>query len=230
MTARTEFDLAEVGEKAAGNRLRTLGAGTNGHGTSSMSLVSPIEGNVLEVSVRIGQPVGSTDTLIIVGDTTQLWLVADVYERDLARIHTGDEVVATSIAYPDRTFSGHVDQLATVVDPQRHVLEARIVLDNREGALRPGMTASARVLGQPDAKAGDVLSVPRSAIQSIDGQPFVFVEVGTGKYELRAVERGADLEGGVEIQHGLTGTETIVTDGSFILKSELLREQMGAND
>lgn len=75
-----------------------------------------------------------------------------------------------------------------------------------------------------------MLTVPRGAIQTIDGAPFVFVEKTRGKYELRAVERGLLLEDSVEIGRGLTGNETIVNDGSFILKSEVLREQMGTND
>ena len=64
----------------------------------------------------------------------------------------------------------------------------------------------------------------------IDGQPFVFIDLGGGKYQLRAVERGSDLENGVEIKQGLAGDESIVTEGSFILKSEVLRAQMGSND
>ena len=228
-SAHTSRDLARVGLSAAGDRLRTLGASA-GQGSSGFSLVSPIAGKVLEVKARLGQPVGPTDTLIVVGETSQVWLAVDVYERDLARVHAGDDVLATAVAYPDRTFEGKVDQLASVVDPARRVLEARIVLQNPDGALRPGMTATARILGVPEANAPAVISVPRGALQTIDGQPFVFIERSAGKFELRAVERGVELEQGVEIKQGLTGDETIVIDGSFILKSEVLRSQMGSND
>jgi membrane fusion protein, heavy metal efflux system len=227
-SARTSRDLARVGLSAASDRLRTLGA--SGQGASGFSLVSPIEGKVLEVKARLGQPVGPTDTLVVVGETSQIWLAVDIYERDLAHVHAGDDVLATAVAYPDRTFEGKVDQLASVVDPERRVLEARIVLKNPDGALRPGMTATARILAVPEAGAPPVISVPRGALQTIDGQPFVFIEVGGGKFELRAVERGVELEQGVEIKQGLTGEETIVTEGSFILKSEFLRSQMGSND
>lgn len=228
-SARTTLDLAKVNVSSAGDRLRTLGAAAGG-GASSFALASPIEGKVLEVKARLGQPVGPTDTLVVVGETSQVWLSVDIYERDLAKVKPGDEVTATSVAYPDRTFTGTVDQLASVVDPARRVLEARIVLKNPDGALRPGMTATARILGVPEAGAAPVISVPRTALQTIDGQPFVFVELSGGKYQLRAVERGADLESGVEIKQGLLGDESIVTEGTFILKSEVLRAQMGSND
>ncbi|MES1177108.1 MAG: efflux RND transporter periplasmic adaptor subunit [Myxococcales bacterium] len=228
-SARTSLDLAKVGLSAAGDRLHTLGAGS-GSGVSGFSLVSPIAGKVLEVKARLGQPVGPTDTLVVVGETSEVWLAVDVYERDLSRVHAGDDVRATALAYPDRVFEGTVDQLASVVDPERRVLEARIVLHNSDGALRPGMTATARILGAVEPGAPPVVSVPRVALQVIDNQPFVFVDLGGGKYALRAVERGVDLEQGVEIKQGLTGDETIVTEGSFILKSEVLRSQMGSND
>jgi cobalt-zinc-cadmium efflux system membrane fusion protein len=228
-SARTALDLARVSVSSAGDRLRTLGAAAGG-GASSFALTSPIQGKVLEVKARLGQPVGPTDTLVVVGETSQVWLAVDIYERDLSKVKPGDEVAAASVAYPERTFTGTVDQLASVVDPERRVLEARIVLDNPDGALRPGMTATARILGLPEPGAKPVISVPRSALQTIDGQPFVFVEKAPGKYQLRAVERGVDLVSGVEVKQGLVGDETVVTEGSFILKSEVLRAQMGSND
>lgn len=228
-SAKTALDLAKVNVTAANDRLRTLGAAAGG-GASSFALSSPIAGKVLEVKARIGQPVGPTDTLIVVGETSQVWLAVDIYERDLSRVKVGDEVVASSVAYPDRTFTGTVDQLASVVDPERRVLEARIVLSNPDSVLKPGMTATARIVGVPEAGAPPVISVPRGAIQTIDGQPFVFVQLGDGKFRLNAIDRGADLDSGVEVKQGLNGDETIVTEGSFILKSEVLRAQMGSND
>ena len=72
--------------------------------------------------------------------------------------------------------------------------------------------------------------VPRHAIQTVDGQPYVFVQREPGKYEMRPVERGADLDDDVEIARGLKIDETVVVDGSFILKSEAMKAQMGAND
>jgi cobalt-zinc-cadmium efflux system membrane fusion protein len=230
LTAQTEKATAESELHAAQSRLATLGVGGAVQG-QSMPLLSPLTGTVLELNARVGQPVGPTDTLVVVGETDQVWLAVDVYERDLGKVHVGDEVHVSSVAYPNRTFAGRVDLVATTVDPERHVLEARIVLDNKDGALRPGMTATARILGSAgETDAGAAIVVPRGAIQTIDGQPFVFVERGPGKFEMRGVERGTEVEGEVEITRGLSGDETLVTDGTFILKSEALKAQMGAND
>lgn len=229
--AQTEKATAESELRAAQSRLATLGVGGGVQG-QSMPLLSPIAGTVLELKARVGQPVGPTDTLVVVGETDQVWLAVDVYERDLGRVRVGDEVRVVSVAYPNRTFTGRVDFVATTVDPERHVLEARIVLDNKGGELRPGMTATARILGTTpgDGDGGLAITVPRGAVQTIDGQPFLFIQREPGKFEMRGVERGADIDGEVEITRGLVGDETVVTDGTFILKSEALKAQMGAND
>jgi cobalt-zinc-cadmium efflux system membrane fusion protein len=92
------------------------------------------------------------------------------------------------------------------------------------------MTASARILAAAEGDGGTALVVPRHAIQTVDGQPFVFVQREPGKYEMRPVERGSELDDDVEILRGIDAKDTIVVDGSFILKSEALKAQMGAND
>ncbi len=233
LVAQAEHATAQAQLRAAEDRLATLGLGAGAAG-QSVALVAPIAGTVLQLDARVGQPVGPTDTLVVVGETEQVWLQVDIYERDLGKVHVGDDVKVTSIAFPGRTFEGKVDQLGAVVDPERHVLEARIVLPNPDGALKPGLTASARILGAAasvtDGGTPNAVVVPKSAIQNIDGQPFVFVEKEKGKYELRPVERGDDIEDDVEIKRGVADGEPVVVDGAFILKSEALKSQMGAND
>ncbi len=231
LVAQAEHATAQAQLRAAEDRLSTLGLGAGAAG-QSVALVAPIAGTVLEITGRVGQPVGPTDTLVVVGETEQVWLQVDVYERDLGKVHLGDEVKVTSIAFPGRTFDGKVDQLGAVLDAERHVLEARIVLPNADFALKPGMTATARILGgtAADGGNGSAVVVPKSAIQSIDGQPFVFVEKDKGKFELRPVERGDDIDDDVEIRRGVADGEPVVVDGAFILKSEALKSQMGAND
>ena len=229
LVAQTEQAQAQAQLRATEDRLSTLGLGVSASG-QSVALTAPIAGTVLQVTARIGQPVGPTDTLVVVGETEQVWLSIDVYERDVGKVHVGDEVRVSSIAFPGRVFDGKVDQLGAVIDPERHVLEARIVLPNQDGALKPGMTASARVLGAAEGDGGMAMVIPRHAIQTVDGQPFVFVQREAGKYEMRPVERGAELDEDIEILRGLKADETVVVDGSFILKSEALKAQMGAND
>lgn len=241
-TALAAREIAAIEARAANDRLRAVGAGvrdpvqSGGQSTAAgIALTTPVAGAVREVNARVGQAVGATDTLFVVGDTDEVWLVLDVYERDLGRVSLGNEVRISVPAFPDRTFDGQVSFVGNVVDPERKAVDVRVVLPNPDGLLRPGMTATARILGAPVGgtnghDAGTVIAVPREAVQTIDGLPHVFVDLGEGKFSARPFMRGADLDGEVEVVSGLRGDERVVTHGSFILKSELLREEMGKND
>jgi cobalt-zinc-cadmium efflux system membrane fusion protein len=230
LVAETELATAKAQLQASEDRVGTLGVAAAGGG-QTIPLVAPIPGTVLKLDARVGQPVGPTDTLVVVGETQDVWLDVEIYERDVGVVGLGDEVKVSSIAFPGRVFDGKVDQLGATVDPDRHVLDARVVLHNADGSLKPGMTATAQILGAAAGDGGTAIVVPRGAIQTIDGQAFVFVERGgPGKYAMQAVERGAAMGDDVEITRGLTMDETVVVDGAFILKSEVLKAQMGAND
>ena len=239
LAAQTAKELADLEARTAAERLRAVGGyaydldldgGIPPSPSSSIALTTPLGGVVLDVNARVGQPVSPSDTLFVVGEIDKVWLVVDVYERDLAKVHSGDAVRASVLAYPDRGFDGRVDYVGGIVDPTRRAVAARIVLDNPEMVLRPGMSVTARILHDDASDAGVSVWAPSSALTSIDGQPFVFVEKKAGHYELRAVERGDEVESEVEITKGLAAAEPIVTAGTFVLKSELLKEQMGKND
>jgi membrane fusion protein, heavy metal efflux system len=236
ITARAEKAVAEVTVRSAAERLQTLGAG----GSTHITLTTPLAGTVLAMDARVGQAVGASDILFVVGTVDEVWLDVDVYERDLEKVHIGDSAHVTVLAYESRVFTGRVDHIGAVVDPKRRAISTRIVLTNADGALRPGMTATARLLGDVPNKPSDagvdagqgplVMLIPRGALQTIDGLPYVFVEVSKGKFDARPIERGVEVEGEIEVLHGLEGNESVVVEGAFILKSEYLRAQMGSND
>lgn len=238
VAAQTAKELADLEARTAAERLRAVGgyagdldADGGGSMSSSIALTTPLGGVVLDVNARVGQPVSPSDTLFVVGEIDRVWLVVDVYERDLSKVHGGDVVHASVLAYPNRTFEGRVDYVGGIVDPVRRAVAARIVIDNPDMVLRPGMSVTARVLHEDAASdAGTSLWIPTTAVTTVDGQPFVFIEKKPGNYELRAIERGEEVEGQVEVTRGLATGEPIVIEGTFILKSELLKEQMGKND
>jgi cobalt-zinc-cadmium efflux system membrane fusion protein len=251
--SQTERDVAGFEARAAAERLRAVGVGPGGagdRGGNGVTLVAPLAGVILEAKARVGEAVAPADTLFMVGDLSELWLMVEVYERDLAKVRPGDPVRVTTLAAPGRIFEGRVDHVMETMNPLRRAADVRVVLPNDDGALRPGMSAIARIaVGDapaapaPSGSAAPLASaapsavpeaqaivVPRGALQAIDGLMHVFVEKGERKYELRAVETGASYEGDVEIVRGLKAGERVVIEGAFILKSQVLREQMGSND
>ncbi len=235
--ARAKDSVGRVELRAAEERLRAFGAGAPALGSAaapgpaggSVVLTTPLAGTVLDVKARIGQSVGPADTLFVVGEIDEVWLLVDVHERYYPFVREGDTVKVSVLALPDRTFEGRVDSIAGLLDEVTKAARARIVLHNPDRALKPGMSARARIV-HASGPAEKVVRVPRAALQTIDGLPFVFVERKPGSYELRTVERGAEAEGRVEIKRGVEAGEAVVADGSFLLKSEVLREQMGKND
>lgn len=252
LAAKTEQALAQLSVRAASERLLAYGVGTQGLDVneakstlfaSQLALTTPIAGTVLEQHVRIGQSVAYNDTLFVIGDISEVWLTVDVYERNLRYIHIGDEARVSLVAVPNRVFVGRIDHLGTLVDTTRHVLPIRIILKNDDKALRPGMNATARLqtasmlsqpldggLALPDATNNEILVLPHAAVQTIDSASYVFVERKKGQYEMRAIERGATIENEIEITKGISLTDRCVVQGTFVLKSEVLREQMGKND
>lgn len=226
LAARTDRDVAGFEVGAAAQKMRAVGIDASG---SAITLVSPIAGTVIEAKARIGEAVAPSDTLFVVGDLSEVWLVVEVHERDVAKVNVGDPARVSLLGLPGRSFEGKVGHVPPVIDPLRKIARVRVVLPNPDGALRPGMTAAARIALRGEAK-GEVVLVPRAAVQLIDGLAHVFVEKEPGKYELRALELGAAGDADHEVRRGLAAGERVVVEGAFILKSELLREQMGKND
>jgi membrane fusion protein, heavy metal efflux system len=235
--ARAKERVGRVEVRAAEERLRAFGVGAPapgasaapGHAGGAVALATPLAGTVLDVRARVGQSVGPADTLFVVGEIDEVWLLVDVHERYYPFVREGDTVKVSVLALPDRSFEGRVDSISGVLDEVTKAARARIVLPNPDRALKPGMSARARIV-HASGPAEKVVLVPRAALQTIDGLPFIFVEKRPGAYELRAVEKGAEAEGRVEVRRGVEAGEAVVADGSFLLKSEVLREQMGKND
>jgi cobalt-zinc-cadmium efflux system membrane fusion protein len=156
--------------------------------------------------------------LFRLADLSTLWLTVHAFERDAVRIQPGALVRVSFPALPGRSFTGRVAYVGRVVDPSSRTIPVRVDLPNPEDLLRPGMSATAWVkLGGDD---DIVLAVPAAALQRVRGEWSVFIPRGDGSFQIRAVGRGRELDGEVELLSGVTAGETIVIDGAFLLKAE----------
>ena len=240
LEAEEELASARIRAEAAHQKLVRLGfvesdiqtlvsSGMKG-ASGELVLRAPFAGTVLELRAVAGELVNPGDTAALIGDLSQLWLWADIYERDLPRIldlrKRGDlRAVGTVQAYPGEEFSGRVDYVGSVMDEKSRTVKIRINLANRDGRLRPGMfaTVDLRLPGSPGT-----LSVPSSAILSSDGRDFVFVHQSGDYFVRRPVVKGTERNGFTEIMLGLDAGQLVVADGAFLLKSDVLRSKMGA--
>lgn len=192
---------------------------------------APFAGTIVAKEVTRGEMVEPQSQLFQVADLSRLWVWIDVYERDLARVHLGDEVTVEVDAHPGTPFTGEVVYLGSSVQIETRTARARIEVPNPDGRLRPGMFARVRIF-DPHASAespGPVewIAVPEAAVQRDGARSVVFVALGEGRFEPRTVKLGRRGEGFVEVLEGVAAGEPVVVDGAFFVKSELAREELG---
>jgi cobalt-zinc-cadmium efflux system membrane fusion protein len=216
---RQQADAALVQAKNEEQRaVAALSAIGGAHGESGFQLRSPIAGTVVERNVSVGTQVHADQDqpLLTVADLSTVWVVADVYEQDLSRIHVGDDAVVKVVAYPDRTFTGKITYVGDTVDPQTRAARARVELTNQDLILRPGMFASVEVKGLGQGAA----EVPTSALLARRDQFFVFVTNSDGAYVQREVQIGEQHGQHTTILSGVKPGEQVVTEGAILLDAE----------
>ena len=233
LEAEASHSEAEGALEAAEERLRILGVDPSigdphegEHYVSHVPLTSPIAGKVLRAHAAVGRNVSPGETLFHVGDLSRVWLLVDVYERDLGQVRQDQPVSFTVAAWPGETFRGTVEQVGDWVEPEARTIEVRVVVDNPDGRLKPNMFASATLSVEAQGAASGVV-LPAGAITEVEGQTAVFVQMGDGRFEVRPVtilERSASE---ALVTAGLAAGDLVVTDGAFALKSELEKSELG---
>jgi len=198
------------------------------HRTESHStLRAPFAGIITSYNVAAGERVDPSDSLMTITDISTVWVLADVYERDLGQVKVGRAVRVRVASYPGETFHGRITYIGDVIEPETRTAKVRCVVANQNFKLKLEMFASIEI---PAGEARKTLAVPAAAIQQVEGRPVVFVERSPSKFEKRIVETGVEDRGWIEIRSGLQPGERVVTQGSFYLKAALLRELIGGEE
>ncbi|MDP2316972.1 MAG: efflux RND transporter periplasmic adaptor subunit [Pseudomonadota bacterium] len=229
--ADAELKVAAAEFEAAEERLRVLGvrpdASSAGHYPSQFPVRSPIAGEVLAAEARVGQSVQPGAGLFHIGNLDEVWLLLDVYERDLAKVGKGQEVRFRVDAWPDVAFEGTVDWVGAVVQPDSRTVELRVVVPNADHRLKPGMFARADLGLAPHANGGALVVVPAEAVQEFEGRSVVFVQSAPDTFAARTVRIASRHGSDVHLAEGVTPGEPIVVEGAFTLKSELAKGELG---
>lgn len=189
-----------------------------------LALTAPIAGQVVEQDVITGQHIEPQQKLLTISDLSTLWAQLDARETDLPHVARGGEVRITTSLYPDRVWQGRVDHVGDIVDEKTRTVKVRVVVSNAGRLLKPNMYIQGEL--PTAASARDVLTLPQDAIQTIGGEPMVFVREGADRFVARLVEIG-DRAGTRRIMlRGLDGSEMVVVAGAFNLKAELLKSTL----
>jgi len=187
-----------------------------GKAETHLTLRAPVDGTVLERGVTEGDHVGPSTPLLTLADLSRVWLLVDLYEIDLPRVKVGDRATFSTDAMPGRVFDGRVEFIYPTVSVETRTVKARIVLDNTDGNLRPGMYGRVRLA----PRGAPVLMVPMEAVIRTGEHDYVFITRPGGRFEPRMVWTGKSGDDWIEVTRGLTEGETVVASASFLIDSE----------
>lgn len=224
VAAEESLDMARTEVRRSEEELQHLGI-TNaddptGESGEQIPVKTPMSGIVLERLVTPGTTVTPGSPLYLVSELSSLWALVDIDESLLPHVRAGQQIYVRVAAYPGETFAGTVALVGDMVNPKTRRVTVRCTLANPGGRLKPQMYATA-VIRQSEPR--QVIVVPSTAIQTIDGRPTVFVAESEGRFRPRPLEVGTTIEGLVEVRTGLRAGEPVAVEGSFVLKSELLK-------
>lgn len=228
LRARADGQRANAALRAAADKLRMLGvsaAVAQGRADPVYPLTAPFAGTVIEKQATVGT-LADKEPLFTVADLTTVWVIADVFERDLAKLSVGRKAQVTVAGYPGEVFAGRLAYLSDTVDMTTKTVKAHIELPNPGRRLKLGMFATTSL---ETASTQQVLAVPSAAVTLMNGQPTVFVESEKG-FGPRQVEIGFEQGGDVVVREGLAAGERLAVEGVYVLKSRLLKSQLGTND
>jgi cobalt-zinc-cadmium efflux system membrane fusion protein len=174
----------------------------------------------------VGEVVSPSDVLFEVTDISRVWVVGRVYQQHAARVNEGAAAVLTLQSHPGRTFTGQLDYVAPTLDERTRTLPVRMTLDNPDGSLRPGSFGTLAL--SPGDGEGKSPAVVREALQRLGEDTVLFVP-GAAEGEFRAVSVQVGSRAGalVPVVTGILVGDSYVADGAFVLKSELLRAELG---
>ena len=190
---------------------------------SELSVPAPISGTVTSRTANPGEVVEANKELLRVTDLSSVWVIAQVFERDLSRLRVGSGASVSSDAFPNRLFRGHVTYIDPAIDQTTRTAKVRVELGNSDRALKLGMYVNVAfgALGQSERT---VPVVPASAVQTVDNQRIVFLATGDPNvFELRQVRLGSEAAGRFPVLEGVNVGDRVVTTGSFMLRAEWLK-------
>jgi cobalt-zinc-cadmium efflux system membrane fusion protein len=200
-------------------------------GRHRLAVRAPFDGKIIERKVAPGTLVDALQPLVTVADLSKVWVFLKAYEKDLPLLEKGLPTAIRVDAYPQESFPGRIDFVASVVDAASRTVQVRATVDNRAERLKPGMFVKATVeVPKPQSEAHRVVAVPRSALQTLEERTVVFVQSEPGRFVKRSVEVGHTFEGFTEILAGVAVGDVVVTEGSFVLKSEFAKATLKEDD
>ena len=223
LAAQQELDSARSEHAAIAASLSLLGRRKGRAG--GYAIEAPLAGVVTQRKATVGQVVASEDLLFEIVDTSAMWAEIDVAEDDLPAIALAQAVSMRVDGLGDRELVGTIAYVAPIIDPHTRTAVARVPVENPDGLVRANMYGQAKIAAGATRSS---VALPRSAIQRVGDVHLAFVRLSERSFETRRVKLGIADADTVEILAGIRAGESVVTTGSFLLKTETLKSSIGA--
>ncbi|MDZ4877989.1 MAG: Multidrug resistance protein MdtA [Chroococcidiopsis cubana SAG 39.79] len=214
--AQSRLNLSDA---AYQTRLQQLGAKANAQGL--VTVTAPISGRVADREVTIGQSFQDAGgKLMTIVNDSRVYATANIYEKDLDKVKKGQSVKVTVASMPNRTFTGRITVIGSVVEGETRVVPVKAEIDNSSGVLKPGMFAQLEVL--TDRTSTALLAIPSSAVVEANGKQMVYIQNGNA-YQAAEVTLGQTSGDTIEVKSGLFEGDAIVTQRAPQLYAQSLR-------
>ncbi|HEY3806652.1 MAG TPA: efflux RND transporter periplasmic adaptor subunit [Kofleriaceae bacterium] len=215
VTAQQEVAEANLAVQLANQKLSSLKV-TGGSEAATFTMTAPRDGVVVEKTLNVGQNVDpSSSSQMAIADLSDVWVVADLFENDVGALAPGAKA---KVVVAGTEFDGQVDQVSSVVDPDRHTVPIRVKLANLDGALRPNAYAQIKFFDPIAAK----VSLPTSAVMSDGAQTYVYIkDKQTGAFKKRIVVAGSSNGGQMPILSGVSPGDMVVVEGAILLDNQI---------
>jgi cobalt-zinc-cadmium efflux system membrane fusion protein len=203
-----------------------MAPGDSGDRLAHIEIRAPFAGTIEKRTFAAYERITIGDPLFVLADSSRLWVAADVREQEWGVLGLAPESVlkVTVPALPGECFEATLHFVGREVSPQTNALPLMARIDNSSGQLRPGLFVRVEL---PFGIPSNVTAVPEAAVMEHEGQKFVFVDEGEGRFRRVQIEPGEVSDGWIEARSGVDAGANVVAQGAFVLKSELLLEREG---
>lgn len=200
----------------------------NGHSISSVAVRAPISGTVTERHINAGAGVQAGTPLFVIADLSTVWVIANVPESQVNMLHVGTVARVRSAALEETIAQGRVTYVDPILNEETRTARVRVEVENPKQKLRIGTFVETDFESSGATTTATELVVPETAVQTLESKQIVFIPTDKpGHFEVREIQAGAQSDGLRKVTAGLTAKDRVVARGSFVLKTQILKGEMG---
>jgi cobalt-zinc-cadmium efflux system membrane fusion protein len=220
--ARENYNKAMASNTKVRDQIAINGGG-NTSASGTLVIKAPGNGYVVEKNISAGNFIrpDNSSSLFTISDMKDVWIWANVFESDIAKIKKGYDARITTLAYPDKVFNGNVDEISSVLDPDNKVMKVRIALNNNDLLLKPEMFTNVLVTNK---EANSSVAIPSAAVIFNNSRNYVVVYNGNCDLQVREVSVIKSVDDITYISSGLKPGEKVVSKGQLLLYNALMEE------